>query len=173
MQERENVQMKEYVHGIIDLHVHSTASDGSMSPSGLVRHAKASGLEVIALTDHDTVEGVEEALREGRSIGLEVLPGIEIGVDFKRGISLGISTATAHEYFKQALFSRRTRKRNYKVINRLREMGFAITMDEVRKKAEGGIVGRPHIAKVLREKGYVLSVADASTGTLRTETGIF
>ncbi len=164
MQERENVQMKEYVHGIIDLHVHSTASDGSMSPSGLVRYAKASGLEVIALTDHDTVEGVEEALREGRSIGLEVLPGIEIGVDFKREMHI-LGYFDSNDYMnissRLSFFQENREKRNYKVINRLREMGFAITMDEVRKKAEGGIVGRPHIAKVLQEKGYVLSVADA------------
>src|SRR5690606_28765313 len=66
----------------IDLHTHSTVSDGTMTPSELVRHAKKSGLSAIALTDHDTIDGVDEAMKEGKSAGIEVIAGVEISADF-------------------------------------------------------------------------------------------
>ena len=69
----------------IDLHVHTTASDGTMSPAALVQHAKAKGLRTIAITDHDTIEGIAEGLQAGRKLGLEVIPGVELSVDFPKG----------------------------------------------------------------------------------------
>ena len=66
----------------VDLHTHSTASDGSMMPSEIVRHAKESGLSAVALTDHDTVDGIKQAVEEGKKIGFEVVPGLEISLDY-------------------------------------------------------------------------------------------
>lgn len=70
--------------GYIDLHLHTTASDGTMSPAEIVRYAKAKGLQAIAITDHDTIDGLEEGLEEGEKIGFEVVPGIEISAEHSR-----------------------------------------------------------------------------------------
>ncbi|NSW91485.1 MAG: PHP domain-containing protein [Firmicutes bacterium] len=154
------------MHRIIDLHTHSTASDGSMSPAELVRHAKASGLAAIALTDHDTVDGIEEAIEEGENIGIEVLPGIEIGVDFRREMHI-LGYFKDKNYMniadKISFLKKNREERNNKTIEKLNEMGFYITIDDVQKKAKGNIVGRPHIAEAMVEKGYAGSITDAFT----------
>jgi len=154
-----------------DLHTHSTASDGSMTPAELVRHAYESGLAAVALTDHDTVAGVEEALEEGARIGIEVIAGVEISV------SLSEWGFTEHEtemhmlgYFFSRNFEpiqatleelrRKREQRNPKIIEKLNEMGIDITMEEVASKAPGGVVGRGHIARVLMEKGYTANMKE-------------
>lgn len=148
----------------IDLHTHSTASDGSMSPRELVRHAKHSGLTAIALTDHDTISGIEEALDEARSIGFEVIPGLEISCDFKPELHM-LAYFLQDNYMKMKDILEDLREnreqRNPKIVAKLNEMGFNITMDEIRAEAGGDIVGRPHIAKVLMKKGYVESIHQA------------
>ncbi|MCX7841967.1 MAG: PHP domain-containing protein [Clostridia bacterium] len=152
------------MNGLIDLHTHSTISDGSMTPSELVRHAKSAGLVALALTDHDSVDGVEEALAEGKRIGIEVIPGLEISVDFKPEMHiLGYFPEQAYKRIETVLdLLRESRQlRNPRIIDKLNEMGFDITMKEVEAEAGKGIVGRPHIAKVLLAKGYVSSVEDA------------
>lgn len=149
----------------IDLHTHSTASDGSMSPAELVRHAKEKGLAAIALTDHDTVDGVAEALKEGARIGIEVIPGIEISADFKPEMHIlgyfpNINVYT--EIIKELDEIKQGREvRNKKIINRLNELGIDIKLDEVKEAAFGDILGRPHIARVLLNKGYVRSIDEA------------
>ena len=150
--------------GVIDLHTHSSASDGSMNPAELIKHAKASGLSSISLTDHDTIDGVAEAINEGKNIDVEVIPGIEIGVDFEREMHiLGYFNLSNYlNISKKLLFLRENREeRNYKTIRKLNELGFCIKMEEVRAKSDGNIIGRPHIAKVMHEKGYVNSMEDA------------
>lgn len=150
---------------IIDLHTHSTASDGSMSPSELVRHAKAIGLAAIALTDHDTVDGVDEALNEGARLGIEVIPGIEISVKFKPEMHiLGLfPNGDKYQNIRTELTAIKLgrQERNIKIINRLNELGIKITEDEVRSVAMGDVTGRPHIARVLVAKGYVKSIDEA------------
>lgn len=150
---------------IIDLHTHSIASDGSMSPSELVRHAKENGLAAIALTDHDTVDGVEEALEEGAKIGIEVIPGIELSVDYQPEMHMLGYFLNLNEYTnirKQLGLIRQGRDdRNRKIINRLNELGINITYDEVKNVALGDVTGRPHIARVLLSKGYVKSIDEA------------
>jgi 3',5'-nucleoside bisphosphate phosphatase len=149
---------------LIDLHAHSTASDGSMSPRELVRHAKASGLAAIALTDHDTIDGIEEAMDEGNKVGLEVIAGLEISVDYKPEMHmLGYFFDGKHNNIKATLQElRESRKiRNPKIVNKLNELGFDITIQEVEAEAKGSVVGRPHIAKVLVNKGYVRSTEEA------------
>ncbi len=150
---------------LIDLHTHSIASDGSMSPSELVRYARQNGLSAIALTDHDTVDGVQEALDEGVRSGIEVIPGIEISVDYKPEMHIlgyfpDINGYT--EIRKELDEIKQGREvRNKKIINRLNELGLHISMEEVKQAALGDIMGRPHIARVLVNKGYVKSNDEA------------
>ena len=144
----------------IDLHTHSTASDGSYSPGELIRHAKEKGLSAVALTDHDTVEGIEEALKIGAEVGIEVIPGVEISVDYKPemhilGYFLGDNYKNALSILERLIENRN--ERNPKIISKLNELGYDITMDEVKNEAKGKVVARPHVAKVLEKKGYVKS----------------
>jgi predicted metal-dependent phosphoesterase TrpH len=148
----------------IDLHAHTSASDGSMSPAELVRHAKEIGLTAVAITDHDTINGVEEALEEGKRIGIEVVAGLEIGVDFVPEMHL-LAYFFNDNYNSinptlQKLRQKRN-ERNPKIISKLNEMGFKLTLDEVKVYANGKILGRPHIAKAMVDKGYVKSANEA------------
>lgn len=148
----------------VDMHTHSTASDGSMEPSELVRHAAAKGLAAIALTDHDTMDGVSQALAEGVMVGMEVIPGVEISVDFEPEMHiLGYFFDDSYLKLEKVLSNLRKNRgdRNLKVINKLRKMGIDITMTEVEKEARGTVVGRVHIASVLFNKGYVSSIEEA------------
>lgn len=157
--------MKNNTTKLIDLHTHSTASDGSMSPAEIVRLAREKGLSAIALTDHDTVDGVEEALEEGKRSGVEVIPGIEISVDFKPEMHiLGYFPAiNGYTGIRQELevVKQGREVRNKKIINRLNELGIDITLEEVKGVALGDIMGRPHIARVLVNRGFVSSIDEA------------
>lgn len=148
----------------IDLHTHTKASDGSMQPSELVRYAKHKGLKAIAITDHDTTGGLHEAIQEGKKLGLEVIPGIEISADFIPEMHiLGYFLTGDYSGIAETLAGLRIKReeRNPRIIKKLNEMGFSITMDEVLAKSSGGVTGRPHIAKVLIEKGYAVSIEEA------------
>ncbi|WP_027627402.1 PHP domain-containing protein [Ruminiclostridium cellobioparum] len=157
--------MKNNTTKLIDLHTHSTASDGSMSPAEIVRLAREKGLSAIALTDHDTVDGVEEALEEGKRSGVEVIPGIEISVDFKPEMHiLGyFPDINGYTGIRQELevVKQGREVRNKKIINRLNELGMDITLEEVKGVALGDIMGRPHIARVLVNRGFVSSIDEA------------
>lgn len=150
---------------IIDLHTHSIASDGSMSSVELVRHAKDEGLSAIALTDHDTVDGVKEALEEGQRIGLEVIPGIEISADYKPEMHILGFFLNINEYTnikkELGLIKQSREERNKKIINRLIELDVNITQEEVEDVTAGDIIGRPHIARVLISKGYAKTINEA------------
>lgn len=150
---------------IIDLHTHSLASDGSMSPAELVRYAKEKGLSAVALTDHDTVEGVKEALDEGNKIGIEVIPGIEISTNFKPEMHILGYFFNKSEYTdiqtELTAIRRGREERNTKIINRLNELGIAITEEEVKEVALGDTIGRPHFARLLVNKGYVKTMKEA------------
>lgn len=150
---------------IIDLHTHSSASDGSMSPVELVRHARERGIAAIALTDHDTVDGVKDALEEGNRIGVEVIPGIEISVEFRPEMHILGFFPDREKYLnikKELDIVKQGREvRNKKIIRRLNELNVAITEQEVKEVAIGDVVGRPHIARVLVSRGYVKSIDEA------------
>ena len=149
----------------IDLHIHTTASDGSLTPSQVVHYAKEKDLKAIAITDHDTIEGNEEAFIEGRREGIEVVPGVEISVDYSPGTMhmlgyfITIEDTTLEE--KLTLLQDSRSDRNPKIIKKLNEMSLALTYDEVVQESGGGQVGRPHIAQVLVKKGYVKSIQEA------------
>lgn len=148
----------------IDLHTHSIASDGSMSPSELVTHAWENGLAAIAVTDHDTVDGIAEALETGKRLGIEVLAGVEISVDFEPEMHLlGYFLKDNYHNIESVLEELRVKReeRNPRMIAKLNELGFDITLEEVEREAKGRIVARPHIASVLYKKRYVSSIRDA------------
>ncbi len=151
--------------GWVDLHLHTTASDGVLSPSGIVRYAKEQGLQAIAITDHDTIDGNAEALDEGEKLGLEVIPGVEISAQFELGSMhiLGFFIDIGNKDLKErlSLLQETRAKRNPKMVKKLRELGVAISYDEVLQASGGGQVGRPHFAQVLVKKGYVHTMQEA------------
>lgn len=144
---------------MIDLHTHTTASDGSYSPSEVVETAIKIGLEAVAVTDHDTIEGLPEALKIGEKHGFEVVPGVEISAEFKPGTMhiLGYLVDYKDPEFlgKMNVLQEARRQRNPKIIKKLNELGIPITMEQVEKEAGGGQVGRPHFASVMVANGWV------------------
>jgi predicted metal-dependent phosphoesterase TrpH len=148
----------------IDLHTHTSVSDGSMSPDALVRHAYESSLAAVAITDHDTMEGVGQALEEGKKFGFEVIAGVEISVDFTPEMHLLGYFLEGH--YKPILntlevLQERRKRRNPQIIKKLNNLGIEISVDEVDRLAGGSITSRAHIARVLIEKGYVVDMEEA------------
>ncbi len=147
----------------IDLHTHSLKSDGSMTPAEVVREAKKAGLAAIALSDHDTVDGLPEAIAEGEKIGVEVIPAIEISVQSKTethilGYFIDYNNPDLKQTLKEVVDLRI--ERNHVTTARLNELGFDITLEEVRALAPNNFVGRAHFARVLMDKGYTKSVKE-------------
>jgi len=160
----------EYMN-VIDLHVHTTASDGTMSPAELVRYAKGKGLRTIAITDHDTIEGIEEGLQEGSKRGLEVIPGVELSVDYSNGtmhlLGYYIDITCTELTDKLMVLQQARAERNLKMIDKLRALGMEIDLAEVATVAEHGQIGRPHFAQAMVKKGYVQNIPDAFDRYLR------
>jgi hypothetical protein len=155
----------------VDLHLHSTCSDGVHPPYEVVRLAAQAGLAAIALCDHDNVDGIDAAMTEGEKIGVEVLSGIELSVMWERFKDihlLGYGFDHHHPELKQALkeFQDFRESRNERIVARVNERlkregrGEPIDFKEVRALA-GGTIGRPHIAMALIEKGYVHDTEEA------------
>lgn len=149
---------------IIDLHTHSRCSDGSMTPCELVRHAKEQGLTAIALSDHDGIDGVKEAVAEGERCGVEVIPAIELSVQSETethilGYFIDVDSEAIGEAMKKIREVRTLRSEDN--CQRLNELGFPVTMEEVREVAGGEIVCRAHFARLLFDKGLVGSVKEA------------
>ena len=148
-----------------DLHTHTTASDGSDSPGQLVAKAQAAGLSAIAVTDHDTVSGLEEAGRAAKDRGIELVPGVELSVNFHKGNMhmLGYYMDVANRRFLEVLerVQGARARRNPKILALLDDLGLPISMKEVEALSKGGQIGRPHIARAMVEKGYVKSVSEA------------
>ena len=148
---------------LIDLHTHSTASDGSMRPAELVRHAKAAGLSAVALSDHDTTDGLAEALAAGADCGIEVIPAIELSAASETETHiLGYFIDPASKVLRDAVgYIREVRcERIAETCDMLREHGMDVTLEEV-KALSGGILCRAHIARIMTDKGYSKSPADA------------
>lgn len=153
-----------------DLHSHTNASDGTNAPAANVKMAREAGLRGLAITDHDTVAGVAEAVEEGRRLGVDVVPGVEIStVSGGQDIHvLGYYIDTEQPLFRERLAElRRTReRRNEMILAKLGELGLPVTIDEVleqsrKKPGKDETVGRPHIAAVLVAKGYVADIGEA------------
>ncbi len=151
--------------GWVDLHIHTSASDGVLSPSRAVRYAKEKGLIAIAITDHDTIDGNAEALNEGGKVDLEVIPGVEISAQFDLGSMhiLGFFIDIGNKALKErlSLLQEMRAKRNPQMVEKLKELGLEISYDEVLQASGGGQVGRPHFAQVLLKKGYINTMQEA------------
>ena len=167
--------MAEYV----DLHCHSTASDGTLPPAEVVRLAKQNGLVGLALTDHDTIGGVGEAAAEAQRLGIRFLTGIEISCEFPApgtmhilGYGVDPGSETLRDLTRRLLEGRDNR--NPRIIEKLNELGVSITMREVEEEARATAadnrkpIGRPHIAAVMLRKGYVSSIKQAFDKYLAT-----
>ncbi|MCX8044158.1 MAG: PHP domain-containing protein [Desulfobacterota bacterium] len=150
---------------MIDLHTHTTASDGSLTPTELVRLAVGKKLEALAVTDHDTIDGITEALTAGTHHGLDVVPGIEISAEYSGGTLhiLGYYIDIDNKQFctKIAELQRARADRNPKIVKKLQALGMSIEMEDVVAEAGGGQIGRPHFAQALLKKGYVRSAREA------------
>ncbi|MBO7762206.1 MAG: PHP domain-containing protein [Clostridia bacterium] len=149
---------------MIDLHTHSFCSDGSMTPRELVAHAKESGIAAIALSDHDGVAGVREAMQEGERLGVEVIPAIEFSVTSDTethilGYFIDPESPAMDDAMVKIFEAREYRARV--TLEKLNELGFPITVEEVKKVAGGALLCRAHYARVLMDKGLVPSVKEA------------
>ncbi|MGH9009027.1 MAG: PHP domain-containing protein, partial [Acidimicrobiia bacterium] len=150
---------------MIDLHTHSTASDGSDEPAALMAMAASQGLSAVALTDHDTIEGLAEARAAATEAGLRLVQGCELSCE--------VGSATMHllVYFladgpgplqdRLSGLQAARADRNRRIVGVLQDHGLDVTLDEILAEAGSGSVGRPHVAGVLLRKGYVSSVQEA------------
>src|SRR5437879_8525830 len=149
----------------IDLHTHTTASDGSLSPTELVQLAKQQGVSALAVTDHDSVAGLPDAMAAGEQLEVTIIPGIEISCLYEdvELHNLGDFINPDDPRLKSALLQYLSSRedRNPQIIERLCRLGLDLTYVEVRAFAGSATVGRLHIAQILLQKGYVTSVADA------------
>lgn len=149
----------------IDLHSHSTASDGSAEPSALVRLAVEQGLTTLALTDHDTQEGIEEARAATAGTDLELIAGTELSLEYDAGgmhlLVLWLEPGSGPLQSRLATLRQWRNRRNEQIVAALTELGMPMTIDEVTEEAGSGSVGRPHIAAVMMAKGYVESIEEA------------
>ncbi len=157
--------------GTVDLHVHSTASDGSLAPAAVVARARAAGLDAIALTDHDSLAGIPAALEAGAAAGLRVIAGCEFSVAASWGEMhvLGYflpSGDPSLESFLQRCRDDR-RRRAEEMVVRLRRSGAALTLDDVLRESAGGAIGRPHVARALVRRGIVAGIDTAFERFLR------
>ncbi|OGW67589.1 MAG: hypothetical protein A3H49_07885 [Nitrospirae bacterium RIFCSPLOWO2_02_FULL_62_14] len=149
----------------LDLHLHTTHSDGSLPPAAVLELAHKAGVTALAITDHDITTAIPEAMEAGARLSIEIIPGVEISSRFGDnelhilGYFLDWQDPTLNARLGTLRASRHSR--NPLIIERLRALGCDITYDEVRKLAGTESVGRPHIARVLMEKGYVKSAKEA------------
>jgi len=157
-------------HVGIDLHVHTTASDGTLTPEQVISHARRLKLKAIAITDHDTVAGSKEALRSGIPTSLGFLTGVEIssspppfypgsGSFHLLGYSISLDDPDLNRTLEKLQQARKNR--NPAIINCLNKLGVSITLEEVRQEAGEGQLGRPHIAQLMVKKKVVASIDEA------------
>ncbi len=148
-----------------DLHIHSNASDGILGPSEIVKIAKKLGLSAISITDHDTINGLDEAISTSKKIGLDFIPGIELSSESEDwdihilGYFIDHNSKELREYLKNLQNKRKIRAK--KIVNNLKNAGIKIEFEQVARESHGESIGRPHLARTLVKLGYVDSVQKA------------
>lgn len=149
----------------VDLHAHSTYSDGSDTPTELVMRAARAGLSAVALTDHDTLEGIEEASAAAGDASIELVPGTEISCEWDQGtmhmVVLFLESGRGPLPGRLGELQRGRDGRNSAIVRKLHDLGIDLTLSEVEAEAGEGSVGRPHIAAVLVRKGIVPDIRSA------------
>jgi len=147
---------------LLDLHTHSTASDGTLTPQELVNEASRKGLQYLALTDHDTIDGLEKIYDIPDN--LKFINGVEISAEFSKTLHiLGYGFDPHHSELTKTLRELQDfrLKRNKKMLDNMKKLGFDITIDELKKEAGGELIGRPHFANLFLKKGYVKCYQEA------------
>lgn len=155
-----------------DLHTHTTASDGQYTPTELVRLAKQRGIQVLAVTDHDTIAGVNEAMSAGETLGLQVIRGVELSArGYLNFHILGYGFRDGDTELSRLCEKLREGRddRKYRIVDFLREKGLNIDLAEVEELAGGEVIGRPHFARTLVKQGYVSTNREAFDRYLDTE----
>lgn len=151
-------------HEFVDLHTHSTASDGSRAPADVVVAARAAGLIAFALTDHDTIAGLADASPAGARLGVRVISGVELSAvegDVETHIlGLHLSELSELEYRLASLREMRL-SRAARIVERLNALGVPVTLDAVLREAAGGAVGRPHVARAMISGGFAVDFREA------------
>jgi len=150
--------------GNVDLHMHSTASDGALAPAKVVAAAHAARLAAIALTDHDSLAGLGEAAEAGAMLGVRIVPGVELSAhDGAREIHILALHVSRPEFIESHLSKFRQARvtRAVAIVDRLRALGIAITADTVMEIAAGASVGRPHVARAMIRGGFVRDSREA------------
>lgn len=149
----------------VDLHTHSSASDGSMSPTEVMEAASREGLKAVALTDHDTMEGVPEALKAAEVLGIECIQGIELSAFYKNqevhivGLFLNYEDSVLQEKLED--FRQVRESRNVRMIEKMQNAGVDITMEKLRASEGDAVITRANFAKYLLRIGYISSIAEA------------
>ncbi|MBN1692826.1 MAG: PHP domain-containing protein [Dehalococcoidales bacterium] len=151
---------------LVDLHIHTTASDGKYSPDVIVARAAETGLKYISITDHDTIDGITPAIKAAKSYpGLTLIPGVEISTDLADGEAhiLGYFIDYASPDFQKELEKFRDSRlgRGQRMVAKLNELGIKIDWSRVQAIAGDGAIGRPHVAQAMLEKGYVKTFEEA------------
>lgn len=150
---------------IIDLHVHSNASDGTFTPTELISEAKRAGLSAFALTDHDTTAGIAEAVRAAEGSGIELIPGVELSTEYEKTevhvLGLYIDPENAPLQKHMADFRKSRDNRNVIMLEKLRAEGFDITQEALEARFPDAVITRAHIARYLLEKGYIPDIKTA------------
>jgi predicted metal-dependent phosphoesterase TrpH len=151
---------------LVDLHIHTTASDGKYNPAYIVNKAAEIGLKVISITDHDSIDGIEPAIKAAKSYPeLTLIPGVEISTDLTDGEAhiLGYFIDYASPNFQKELEKFRDSRlgRGQHMVAKLNELGIKIDWARVQAIAGDGAIGRPHVAQAMLEKGYVKTFEEA------------
>jgi predicted metal-dependent phosphoesterase TrpH len=157
--------------GLVDLHTHSSASDGSFSPAELIAEAARQGLCALALTDHDTISGLEEAGKAARKTGLRFIPGIELQIKWNHDsgensgefhlLGLGLYSPSPGFLETVADLAQRRENRNLEILERMHELSIDISYDEVKTLGGGHSIGRPHFAALLVKRRIVRNIEQA------------
>jgi hypothetical protein len=149
----------------IDLHTHSNRSDGTFAPAGVVRLAAERALDTIALTDHDTTDGLDEASREGQAVGVEVVPGVELSAEFRRTsvhvLCYWMDPANGDLQLELSRLREERFGRGERIVEKLRALDLPVSFDRVVEIADGATIVRPHIAQAMVEAGVVASEKEA------------
>ena len=148
----------------VDLHTHTTASDGSDSPFDLVEAAASLGLSAVAITDHDTTQGLEEAGEAASRVGIELVRGVELSLDWRGGAMHMLVLLVRRPdllHSRLAPVRRARMRRNLQIAEHLQSLGVEVTMEEVKQEGGEGTIGRPHFASLLAKKGYVADIQEA------------